>query len=361
MSAPSAPAVHQSMLQQAASFGDQLYPSFELKAVLNYLNEHELASDSGDKAQSPLELIAATGISLDELEEPFIPAHKALSALNTLLEHFYRPCLGADIAATYTLAELGPIGVSLKHCEHLLDALSTSNDYYSLIGSFNDIYNITNDSEFCQRLVNVAQLSPRTLRFLFEMTVSGCRALARELTGETIRYQSIAFEGDLSDEDKQRYQGYFDTDIVDGAQYHEWRIAIEQLQLPLLPYEASPETSATELRALLDLLRSEQGLADNLDCILKGCAGDFPDQDMISHALGMSSRTLRRRLNQIGISYSALLDKVRCQLAMTLLQHQQLSNETIAAELGYSDAANFCNAFKKWTGKAPSAYRPTDA
>jgi len=51
------------------------------------------------------------------------------------------------------------------------------------------------------------------------------------------------------------------------------------------------------------------------------------------------------------------MDKVRCQLAINLIQHHNLSNEALADELGYSDAANFYNAFKKWTGHSPSFYQ----
>jgi len=96
---------------------------------------------------------------------------------------------------------------------------------------------------------------------------------------------------------------------------------------------------------------------DNIDIILKCSGGDFPDPDMISNALGMSGRTMRRRLSKMGTSFTALIDKVRCQLAINLIQHQNLSNEALANELGYSDAANFYNAFKKWTGNTPSFYR----
>ena len=101
-------------------------------------------------------------------------------------------------------------------------------------------------------------------------------------------------------------------------------------------------------------------IRDSINCILKGSKGDFPDPDMISHALGISSRTLRRRLNKMGTNFSALMDKVRCQLAINLIQHQDLSNERIAEELGYSDAVNFYHAFKKWTGRTPNYYRMND-
>ncbi|MNR61923.1 transcriptional activator FtrA [compost metagenome] len=52
-----------------------------------------------------------------------------------------------------------------------------------------------------------------------------------------------------------------------------------------------------------------------------------------------------------------MLDEVRCALAIEFLQKSDLPMDELAAQVGFSEAANFRKAFKKWTGRAPGDYR----
>jgi AraC-like DNA-binding protein len=79
--------------------------------------------------------------------------------------------------------------------------------------------------------------------------------------------------------------------------------------------------------------------------------------DHIAAVIGLGSRTLQRRLRGRGMDYSELVAATRLALARKLLDDRAIAVTDIAQELGYSDAANFTRAFRKWTGLAPSAYR----
>jgi transcriptional regulator GlxA family with amidase domain len=72
----------------------------------------------------------------------------------------------------------------------------------------------------------------------------------------------------------------------------------------------------------------------------------------------MTSRTLSRKLAAEGISYSDLLARVRHALALDYLRTTRLSMEDIAEALGFSDANSFRQAFRRWSGKSPTEYRP---
>ena len=76
--------------------------------------------------------------------------------------------------------------------------------------------------------------------------------------------------------------------------------------------------------------------------------------DSVAEALGQSSRTLRRRLNEAGVSYQALLDNVRCERARRSLARPGASVAEVAFELGFSDPSAFHKAFRRWTGRRPS-------
>ena len=79
--------------------------------------------------------------------------------------------------------------------------------------------------------------------------------------------------------------------------------------------------------------------------------------DAAAHALHLSARTLQRRLESNGLSFSEVLDSVRREEAERLLADDVVPLAEIAKRLGFSDLATFSRAWKRWTGKPPGAYR----
>jgi AraC-like DNA-binding protein len=76
-----------------------------------------------------------------------------------------------------------------------------------------------------------------------------------------------------------------------------------------------------------------------------------------ARALGMSTRTLQRRLKARGIVYAGLVDDVRRRLSDKYLADANLSLGEIAYLLGYSESSAFNRAYRRWTGRTPSADR----
>jgi AraC-like DNA-binding protein len=104
-----------------------------------------------------------------------------------------------------------------------------------------------------------------------------------------------------------------------------------------------------ELSALVDA----SGVAGRVRAEL----GEFRGLEEVAARLHMSTRTLKRRLADQGTTFSQVVDDLRRQRALLLLENRELSINEIAGRLGYTEAANFTRAFKRWTGKTPAAYR----
>lgn len=83
----------------------------------------------------------------------------------------------------------------------------------------------------------------------------------------------------------------------------------------------------------------------------------LPTQAACAKRLGMSGRTLQRRLVADGTSFSAELDRARELRARTLLPDRALSLSEIAWMLGFSDPSAFSRAFRRWAGGPPSQFR----
>lgn len=83
----------------------------------------------------------------------------------------------------------------------------------------------------------------------------------------------------------------------------------------------------------------------------------WPDLAATAEALNMSASTLQRRLALEGLSFQALKDELRRDLAIVRLSTSTVPLAMLAAELGFADNAAFQRAFKHWTGSSPGAYR----
>ena len=111
---------------------------------------------------------------------------------------------------------------------------------------------------------------------------------------------------------------------------------------------------------LLQDLKSRVGVAGEIRALLIRDIANPPTLAAIAKLLEVSDRSLRRQLQDQGISFRGLLDELRMQIALKYLRTTKLDNEDIALALGFSDAANFRRAFRRWTNKSPSEIRGQD-
>jgi AraC-like DNA-binding protein len=77
----------------------------------------------------------------------------------------------------------------------------------------------------------------------------------------------------------------------------------------------------------------------------------------VARQLGMSVRTLGRRLGREGTTFSSVLDQLRHELALRYVGTRELALTEVAFRLRFSHAEAFYRAFKRWTGQTPLAYR----
>lgn len=85
-------------------------------------------------------------------------------------------------------------------------------------------------------------------------------------------------------------------------------------------------------------------------------AGEVSMQ-VVSRKLGVSTRTLQRRLHHEGTTFQETLDTLRDSLARHYLRTTQMSSAEISFLLGFEDSNSFARAFHAWTGKTPQRVR----
>lgn len=131
------------------------------------------------------------------------------------------------------------------------------------------------------------------------------------------------------------------------------------LSIPLR--DANPVAHQVITEAADHLLAMDPGNANLTQSVLsfirqRLCSRDFGLQDASRH-LGVSRRTLQRKLRQESSSHRLLVEQARRDLSRCLLLSSQATATEAAYALGFSDPTAFHHAFQRWNGMPPQAYR----
>ena len=92
--------------------------------------------------------------------------------------------------------------------------------------------------------------------------------------------------------------------------------------------------------------------------LLAAMDGGDPSMEAVAARLGMSARSLHRRLGEEGCRFNGLLDEIRQEFAKRYLARGTVSASEVAYLVGFQSPTAFFRAFKRWTGQTPSTYRP---
>lgn len=192
-----------------------------------------------------------------------------------------------------------------------------------------------------------------------EFVVSTALASFRTSTGQPVSPLAVGLSR-ASEGREPRLEEIWGAPVSTGEDRARMTFGAEALALPLVGYDAP---LLAHLKRYGDLLlRSapephatlrHQVEAAILDRLPRGAP---PVADVASD-LGLSVRTLTRRLAEDSLTYRGLVEDVRRQKAERMLADPRLSLAEIAFLLGYAEQSSFTNAFRRWTGTAPGAYR----
>ena len=197
---------------------------------------------------------------------------------------------------------------------------------------------------------------PQRMEFVLAIVVR----FARESTMPDVAPLEVTFAHDPP-EDTSEHERFFRAPLHFAGGVYALAYSDSDGALPL--GGADPALAAIVRRrldkALTDRDRSDDGSMTTRvrRCLLEGVGQGPWTGTRVARGLGLSLRTLTRRLEAEGASFRAILDRVRADTASALLQDKAVGIGEIAFFLGYSEPAAFHRSFKRWTGKTPLEYR----
>ncbi|WP_439135507.1 AraC family transcriptional regulator ligand-binding domain-containing protein [Pseudomaricurvus sp.] len=160
-------------------------------------------------------------------------------------------------------------------------------------------------------------------------------------------------------EHKQRFDDFFQCP-VSYQQSSDFMLFPRELENTAIPHASHEILDLMKQRAekIINAATHKAPVTAQVSkLIAESLLGQEPDKARIAEKLGVSQRTLQRKLAKEKSSYQEVLDKTRHQLALDYLQQPKLTITDTAYLLGFTEPSAFYRAFKKWHGMTPGQYR----
>lgn len=285
-----------------------------------------------------------------------VPLESFVAFLEMTAGRFEGGPLGWIAGERFDFQRLGKVGRAILSSNTLIGALQRFADYFALVqdAAQFDIRMAEDTVSVCYRIL-LPEIWPRQHDALFTLSIVG--QLLRRARGFDWSAVRIALECDdprLSAQVRQ-HTGVACTDKGDT---NAIRFPASALDLPMT---TRGEVIAPDYKEMnRDLARKRRAMSVELRVeteVYRLLGGDLPDQTRIAASLGMSPRTLRRRLAEANRSFQDIVHSCRMRQAahdFRCRRHGSIANT--ALRLGYSEHSALTRAFRRWSGVSPNAY-----
>lgn len=285
-----------------------------------------------------------------------VPVDRELDFIRTALQVSGRPDLGLLAGRGHRFPVFGFWGLALVASPTLASAIRVGLQYVDLTHTFLR-WSFQRGRDHAELRMRPSSALGELEIFFVERDAAAAATLFEDLTGQGGGLSQAMFAY-AAPAWADRYAAAFECPVAFGGDRHALRLATDRLDQPLPGRD--PVTAAAaeaQCRRLLETLSPAGGLILRLRRLMVDHPGRLPTQDEAARHLGLSRRSLRRRLAEEGIGFRALVDEVRFGLVAGYLENTPLSLDEIAARTGFSDAANLSHAFRRWTGESPGGWR----
>ena len=309
------------------------------------------------------ELLREHGILNLETVNPYaaVPLANFVGLAEKAAQILKRPFLGLEIGAKFALADLGPFYALFTLAADLRSAIDTL-ARYQWVWQTHTSLELTrgNDTSICTYSIADAAIWPR--RQDAEFSLSSICSIVRHLTHPHWAPVHVQFEHSTANR-SQRLKRFFRGPVTGNGAGNSITIRNEDLDRPLRVGAGRHDATLLPIleRHLLDLVAWKENGAHSVTQLTalhieKTLGREPPSIESTAARLGMSARTLRRRLAQAGTSFRHLLQQQRRLKVESVLKHGPVSLSTLAGWLSYSDAAVLSRAYKSWTGISPARF-----
>jgi AraC-like DNA-binding protein len=309
-------------------------------------------------------LLAQAGLTAAEIEDhqARFATRSQIRLLELVAQALQDDLLGFHLASEFDLREIGLLYYAMASSDALGDAIRRGARYSSITneGIVVDLQ-VGRDVSVTFRYLGVER---RHERHQIEFWLTAFVRVCRQLSGRRLVPDRVRFVHPRS-ANGRALQSFFGHDVEFGSDVDEIAFPAEVLRIDNLA--ADPFLNRILIKSCEDALatrgrrpgplRPDSLRPDLENAIVPMLPHGHASAGEVSRGLGMSQRTLTRRLSAEGLTFSGVLNALRRDLAGHYLRDASLSISQVAWLLGFGNLSAFTHAFKRWTGTTPRAAR----
>jgi AraC-like DNA-binding protein len=308
------------------------------------------------------QILAAAGLKRATLEDPDsrIPVPQVEALWKKAYELSNDPNLALHAIEVLPFGAYRVIDLLASSAPTVGAALAKVSDYFPLINRVVRLPYAVGDCEVTLAVDAPSRPSAIT-RLYAEYTLAALFLRTRIATNQ--RYPLIRVEfSHPQPPDIGEHQRIFECPVRFGAEMCRLVIAREVWDMRRAGGDAIDSTLFsvldTHARMLFDKLPSPDDIVSRVREVIESeLRGGNPKLESIAKRLGMSPRTLQRRLAGCGVVFNDLLDSTRFRAAKSYLADRDIAGTEVAYLLGFVEQSSFNRAFKRWSGQTPTEYR----
>ncbi|HVU03487.1 MAG TPA: AraC family transcriptional regulator ligand-binding domain-containing protein [Polyangiaceae bacterium] len=301
-------------------------------------------------------LLSGLGIEPSALDEPDlrIPLLTYGHVIWRALKLTGDPGLGIEFGLRANLTTHGLVGFGVMSHRTLKDALVFEGKYFGPLRSpgFTSRFFYDGDQAVVE-FREAVQFGPLR-QYSFDMCLVGFTHLVSPFV--PLDEMELRFEGPEPPYFKD-YASRLPRTLFNQSA-HEARFPASRMDRPVAT--ANPVSAALVTRECdreMALFGHDDRVLERVRALIVAKRGEYPGIEGVAKKLGMSGRTLKRRLQERDFTFRELVEEARREESLRLLSSTRLSVEVIGRRVGYTSHSNFIRAFKKWTKKTPAEYR----
>ncbi|WP_314353418.1 AraC family transcriptional regulator [Pseudomonas rhodesiae] len=302
-------------------------------------------------------LLAGSGIASADLHQPDtrITTRQEMRVCANAVA--LRRDLGLDLGQRMHVSSYGMLGYALLTSATFGDALRLALRYPALLGTLFEL-SLEEDGQRIWFTASDYREDSALAAFNIELCLVSLKVICDDLLGQPLPLLGARFDYPAPAY-QARYRERFTCPLQFQAAGNAFAFDRHWLDQPL------PLADAITHRAMAERCRKQnteftgrQAWLGRVRQLLASQLHAAPGLDRLAEQLNCSSRTLRRHLHDLGSSYQELLDELRFERAKQWLAEDAMPIHCIAEQLGFSETASFRHAFVRWSGVAPSQFRP---
>ena len=336
-------------------------PSFSARVFFPYAIA-AFARRAAQKGVSVPALLHGSDIAESDLVDPSVRVsyHQQRIVLDNALALMPEPSMPFDVGWAARFRTWGLLGMGADSAPTCREAAQFVAKYQAIVGP--PVFNRTIEangliSSVYDDAVLISDPLSREYAACIEMLFTGDYAVMLELFGTDFKLSHVTL---MYPEPAHAhlYHETFGCPVLFGQPSNSLNYSDAwALNEPPLANPLTFAMVSTYCDIELDTIMKGGGPDAQVRQVLLAQSAPYPDLETVAAGLGMRPRTLRRKLDSSGTSFRELLADVRKQEAIRYLRETDLTQEEIASRLGFSDGANFRQAFRRWASMPPGAYR----